>query len=212
MKPKALTEPEFDEWIQARDLSSLARLSGESEQDFRRWLWDRLRGAIIIAVSRSSFSSTGSEGPYGLSVVPKQAWAEWNYNDPDFWKFGTLDYEYSTSATGMYGGMLKMTFIDVRFDPEMLKSSPSHPPLSPVAEAIISPSDPSGKVRRQDLPVVPEPIVQAWAEWYRNQAGATQDGAIKSAAQMFPNHNLARDRVRELFNERPPGRPLKSKT
>lgn len=36
-------------------------------------------------------------------------------------------------------------------------------------------------------------------------------GAEASAASMFPNHNLSRDRIRDLYGEAPSGRPQKTK-
>ena len=64
--------------------------------------------------------------------------------------------------------------------------------------------------RRQDLPKLPESIAVAWMAWFKTQPNSSKEAAEKSALHMFPNHNLSRDRIRELFGAASQGRPRKT--
>lgn len=112
-----------------------------------------------------------------------------------FWENGRFDYILGDSRYGS-----EIVCHGVRFDPEAVKALLEVEIEKPIADLRSNP-------RRQDLPLLPEPIARAWIDWFKTQPNPTQDRAQKSALNMFPNHNLSRDRVRELFGAVQPGRP-----
>jgi hypothetical protein len=48
-------------------------------------------------------------------------------------------------------------------------------------------------MRRQDLPLLPAPILDAWFAWFCANRPVTKQGAYQSARHFFPNHNVSRD-------------------
>jgi hypothetical protein len=197
--------------MQPREVALLAKLGSETEQEIRRWLWDRLRGGIISSVARSSFDSSG-QGPTGLTLVPRQAWAAWNYNDADFWKSGTLSYEYAPGAAGAYGGLIELTFLDVRFDPETIRSAPAF--SDQLLTQPISPEDGIDDFTRSTVgkPPLSDSRLNRWADLF-NEANPQANEALASNAikSMFPDFHVARERLRRVLPERRAGRPRKNR-
>lgn len=96
---------------------------------------------------------------------------------------------------------------DVDFDADQIREKASSLPRIPTTK---SKADGQAKPRRQDLPILPEPIAQAWMRWFKSQPDANQERAQQSALHMFPNHNLSRERVRDLLGPVQLGAPQKT--
>ena len=195
-----ISEEEFARWLRPSECFEL--LSPQ-------WSYEIIRSTILRHLIHEQLLGRAGTliitGPnpkrtYRNALIPTSAWEAGNPSSHShFWDNGLFDF-----SDGMGFEEREFSCFDVRFDPVviqgLIKGGPvqSAKPLEAVAK------------RRQDLPLLPDPIAQAWMAWFKTQPNPTKEGAEQHGALMFPNHNLSRDRIRDLFGSALPGRPLKT--
>ena len=198
--PTTIPEAEFTNW-----LSPAACFRMLSPQ----WSYEIIRSTILRhLIHEQMFSRAGTliiegnapKATYHFALVPVDAWkSDQPAYSSHFWENGLFDF-----SIGFGHDEREFSCFDVRFDPAVIRSL-----ILGASESKQTDAAEKAK-RRQDFPVLPEPIAQAWMAWYKVQPGCSKDGAERSALQMFPNHNLSRERIRELFGDASMGRPRKT--
>lgn len=177
------TEQEFkDEYITVADYERINRAVLEYQR--HKSLMAKLVSGLVVGVAR-----TGATGEYVL--VTPSLWRTWKEaGDSHFW--GTGEARFGEDW-----------YFDVRFwipSFDGKKNVPAEFMRDPprVGDGL-SPAHQKAP-RRQDLPLLPNQIGEAWAAWFKSTAPKVTQGAAEvSAAQMFPNHNFSRDRIRDLI-------------
>lgn len=181
--------------------------SGDIQAASRRSLWKdssgRLQAERFYEVHAAHLWKTGGNAAH----------------DSQFWAVGTRQF----NPKDRFGNAEPVECFGLRFDPVgidlMLTDAGVAPRVkSPLAERVArgftpSPSQPVHKTpRKQDLPVLPNQIAEAWADWFKGNAPrVTREAAEASAAHMFPNHNFNRDRIRDLIEPAKQGQRPKTK-
>lgn len=192
-----LSAEEMAGWLRPRD--ALLAVPVHVEESARKaWLIFRLQSGLISARQGNG------------SMIPAEHWT-WREVGTDVWASGDMRITDATptdpdtfAAPDFFDGerwsseklpnpvervVTTIIYFDVLFDPASFRSS------DPEGRH----SGPARVARRQDLPVLPAGIAEAWASWFLSQPNATKESAEASALHMFPNHNLSRERVRELM-------------
>lgn len=222
----------FERWVPPRlALTEVANRCGD---------WDVARAAIVRRLTSGLLGAMAEaviwEGAPALKneefyKIPKALWDRIPVDDRShLWTSGEVDFllQDRDRYHELYEENPTCQLFGVRFDPEALgKISPkvtvqqfdlsarvipgSAAPDLLQQDGELALSEPRPKVRRQDLPLLPESIFEAWHAWFvSTNPNASQDAAVKSAALFFPNHNYNRERVRELFKGNGRGRPSKN--
>ncbi len=209
--------------------------SGPTVAEFQRWLlpadaldrlpedWGRghgvdaitthLRvGGIRAVAQRGLLDGKGERQAVELYPIPPEFWDEtqWVMGSEALWVTGQTSFHRGSRMKEQLGihpeQWLEHTFTGVRFDPddfarEFVGS------LTITSEP--GPNEPEPDQRNKTR--LPEPWLRQWFELF---IVAYPDGPIELARQsvagMFPRHHVSRDRVRELFPNRSPGRPRKN--
>lgn len=168
-------------------------------QNWEHWILERLRVGLIIAVGRTGDPKGKLEE---FPPVLPRYWRSWeDYPNRHFWLTG--DAKFTVDFTTGYDGK-EIRYFDVRLDPNSFNGRP--PKSAPNDEPDMS-APQVGPTRRQELPLLPDSVAQAWADWFKRQPGANKDSAEREARHMFPNHNFSRDRIRDLMGPSVMGRP-----
>lgn len=170
----------------------------------REEIFSRLKNGLLRAVAEDfvakSYHRENERGKF--SDVLQAAWANPSTHlSTQFWQAGNLQ-------VGATGSPNEVAFFGIRFDPDQM-SKLVDSQKSEDADLINEAAPNTASVRKQDLPLLHDSIARAWMSWYKLQPNSTKLGAEKSAANMFPNHNLSRDRIRDLFGDVTMGRPQK---
>lgn len=177
-----------------------------------RWLGERLKSGLLTTYC-GHFKPKRGAISYGF-LIPADVWEHWAMLASEVMQF------WNTGDITLYGerGDEIGRFFEVRFDPELLPKAKPQFDLSHAVRSNAVPVDTtdfgSSKLpRKQDLPQLPEPVALAWAAWFSgSSSNPTQTAAEQSASNMFPNHNLSRDRIRDLIAPAKQGRRSKSGT
>jgi hypothetical protein len=206
-----LSEGEFETWVPLPSAVTAARerLSfNKSREEIARRL---IAGQLVAAARSSTWYDETDKNRTDDRPREKLAAMLWKSCHPpeshdDCWTTASRAF-YQPTAYGRSD--LVVQCFGLRVDPVGLKQllidiGAETPGISADRD-----DDPSA-VRKQDLPILPPLIAEAWMQWYKSHANPSQDGAVKSAANMFPNHNLSRERIRELFGPTARGRPTKT--
>lgn len=172
----------------------------------REEIWLRLKTGRLNAVAESTDWHSGHlvDSRKYERLFP-QLWQcqDTPRYDSRFWKIGTIDFlAYDSTSrqkevTTAYG---------VRFDPVSIRSMLIDAGVEAAGTEEISTIN---VPRKQDLPLLPDEIARAWMQWFKTQPNSSKVAAEAAARQMFPNHNLSRERIRELYGDSPQGRPIK---
>lgn len=200
---------EFAKWVPVRDAYlALSNHFGDTALA-RSTLLRRLMTGVLISAAKIAIRHPDGDPAKRKLLLIK----------PDFWRiipagresvlWTTSEVDVDLRPDGHYRDLADedmISYIGIRFDRDGLNDI--HP-LFEDESASISDGDanPSMGKRRQDLPMLPETIAQAWMAWFKSQPSPSKERAEKAALHMFPNHNLSRDRIRDLFGESSLGRP-----
>lgn len=167
--PEILDAEEFERWLKPE---KVWEAYGFDRISGHAALERRIRSGNIRTACRSIDCPVATVDG---SVIAPTFWVALPSPISDFWTYGSLD---CTILLGRHG-LQPAVMLDVRFEP----------PVFMPKESV---------KRRQDLPLLPEPLAEAWAKWFATTPSPSLAKAEKSAAEMFPNHNFSRDRAREL--------------
>lgn len=204
-----LSQEEFATWEPFA--AAFNRLSvALSESKARDEIRERLAHGDLRAAARRALSGTPrNQEVTEFLVLGSALWteAEVMNNYSNAWTTST----YTFRIRRLHNTPSELNCTGLRLEPGGLEQilidagvpTPSQPlqPDSPEPETV---------TRRQDLPMLPEPIARAWVDWFKAQPGSSKEAAEKAALHMFPNHNFSRDRIRDLMGLSDMGRPLKT--
>lgn len=209
--------------------------SGPTEAEFQRWLvpadaldrlpdaWGRghgvdaikthLRvGGIEAVAQRGLLGAEGERQAVERYPIPPEFWdeAQWVMGSEALWVTGQASFHRGSRMKEQLGihpeQWVEHTFTGVRFDPDDFAREFAGS-LTTTSEPCPNEPEPD----QQNKPRLPEPWLKQWYELF---IVAYPDGPIELARQsvagVFPRHHVSRDRVRELFAYRSPGRPRKN--
>jgi hypothetical protein len=186
-------EEDFNnDWIPPHE--ALGILNYQSEYSKRRWIMDRLKSGLILAVARTGdINGTVTSFP----EVPRQFWNLCDEaGDDHLWETGDITFHRS-GATG-YGDGWDHRCQDVRFNPASFNG---RIPATVCVDSISTLEEPKVGPELQDSR---SPIAQAEAERFCRAilAGwpdANQDWAYEKAQLFYPEKKIARDRFRSIL-------------
>lgn len=208
---RIITAEEYASWVPAQlTLTTLFAVRRDIDA-WRRTLFRHLNAGTLRAAARRMMYDRDGE------VVQREYWLisrrEWSRaTTRDLFTTNEMDIDLYEGDERYRELELepenKISLTGIRFERSYLIEI--NPVFSDASEEI---ADGSPAMRRkQDLPVLHASIAEAWMAWFKTQPNPTKQRAEESAAHMFPNHNLSRDRIRDLFGYAALGRPQKSKS
>lgn len=117
-KPPSVEEFNND-WITPKD--SLGDVVGQYRRDaHRRWILDRLKSGVILAVARTRGQLGKKPEPFVL--IDWSFWNQWDETGEfHFWEMGDATFEDSNDSTGY--NTTQVHFLDIRFDPSTMGST-----------------------------------------------------------------------------------------
>lgn len=211
--------------------------TGPSAAEFQRWIvpaealtllpedWGRghgvdaikvnLRlGGIRAAAQRGLIQIDGERRPVELYPIPPEYWDEdqWVMGPEALWVTGQASFHRGSRMAEQLGirpeQWIEHTFTGVRFDPDDFAREFAGSLTLPASD----PGSSELELDLRDKPPLPEALLKKWYELFI--LAYPDDGpeaGRKSVAGMFPRHHVSREKVRELFPDRGPGRPRKNK-
>jgi len=210
--------------------------SGPTLAEFQRWLipadaldrlpedWGRghgvdaikthLRvGGIMAVAQRGLIATDEGQQPVELYPIPPELWDEglWTMGSGALWVTGQASFHRGSRLAEILGHppdeWVEHTFTGIRFDPDdFAREFTGTLPTSSQPGPSESESD------RRDKPPLPDALLRQWHELFiLAYPNGRVELARQSVAGMFPRHHVSRERVRDLFPERSPGRPRKNK-
>jgi hypothetical protein len=197
---------EFNTWQTPEDI--LGHLAGRIEgETIKRKFVERLRTGVVVAYARSSVQGRQGIALHTPKSIERAAWCDADPSDLDrFWEDGDLIVRRGALNPQSY----TERYLDIRFEPESLAG---RAPRSSVAAAV----DPIEKIEgetekaKADKPTLPDAALKLWHQAFlKAYPHGSKALAEQSAIGAFPNHHVARSRVRELFPDAQRGRPKKN--
>lgn len=200
---------EFESWFTPPQALAALR-EGISDYGRRAVALTERAAADLLVVAAETYRRTedGTSVNRGHWVIPAKIWehcAPSTYDD--FWETG----QFHITERRSHGGDIKVSYFGVRFDPvgvRSLMTASGIPPAEPTADQA---ADVPEESDRRKLPRLPEEHLRKWHALF---IAAHPDGTVtlaqRSVEGMFPNHHIARDRIRELFPDARRGRPKKN--
>lgn len=196
-----ISAEEYDRWVTPAD--AVLRLPKIPTRAVIIQIFNRLKSGHLKAVAHHI---TTDRSNYDFQFVASFLWenAEIGIAASDFWPTGDITIYLPTSITALFG---------VRFDPVELAHFA--PDLSTQKASDTQNEDGvSEQEKDKNLPPVSEAHLAEWYELYRkvySDAEDTTKNAEASARGCFPGKSIARQRIRDLFDERKRGRKTQPK-
>ena len=187
----------YENWLTPAQAIQLLDPSGKASLSWRLAILERLRGGKIQAIAESvQFSGTrapvGAKANQGPSSISQDTWDYVDHSNA-VWHSGDLTIN---KAFGAFDSLMTR-FFSVRFNPDDVKALIP----TPLKAEIENPAR-SAEVEDQEKKPVSEAHLKLWAQLYQKTYGGTKidtlDFAQRSAAGMFPDKAVGRDRVRAL--------------
>lgn len=162
----------------------------------------RMRYGLIKCIAETTIDLQQPHVEFPKNLEIDQNWwgSDIEYWHHSFWDDGDI----TLHLRGNMRGDAKVELFGVRLNAKQVAD------MLPEGAFLTTVEDSKKSKRRQDLPQLPEEIAKAWMQWFKSQPNPTKERAEQSAANMFANHNLSRDRIRELFGDSNMGRPRKT--
>lgn len=219
----SLTEAEYERWVPL--VVAVKRLNGGTTNytDLTvRAMRLRLREGSLRSASEEAIwrKKDGSVLFNRWATIGPEIWERYPPEESSqIWRIGDGDIGFTQANARGYNVSNEMfdmvTLIGIRLNPDHVHKLAHSMGLVDVDWQQPVPMAPIGTLpqtanRRQDLPLLPDAIASAWADWFKTSLTVTRAAAEKSAAHMFPNHNFSRERIRDLIEPSSQGRRGKS--
>lgn len=197
---KPPTEEEFDKnWLPPFDLIGNDANTPDKLRGQRRWVMDRLKSGVIVAVARTA--SQLGKPTRSLELVKPELWEGYSY-DAHFWQYGDATFTVAVDNAGYHYTDLRC--LGIRVDPDRLDgrvhvTQTAAPVPEPSASDAILPQLPNAEADR-----VSRLILAAYG------TTVTEVRAVELARVLCAGYRLSRDpflvRFRLIRGDKKPGK------